>query len=75
MMFGDYMGNKEKLELLATKEIETIRFFGRGEVEEENFTPEQSKKFLAMSLCAFKKSKWNPPIEDPRDKKKKRKNN
>ena len=51
LYFGGIFGKKRELELLATKEIETMRIWTSDSYVEKDFTNEQSKKLMAITAC------------------------
>ena len=51
LYFGGIFGKKRELELLATKEIETMRIWTSDSYVEKDFTSEQSKKLMAITAC------------------------
>lgn len=51
LYFGGIFGKKRELELLATKEIETMRIWTSKSYIEKDFTIEQSKKLMAITAC------------------------
>lgn len=51
LYFGGYFGKKKELELLKTKEIETMRIWTSKSYVEENFTDDQSNELLKSLNC------------------------
>lgn len=51
LYFGGYFGKKKELELLKTKEIETMRIWTSKSYVEENFTEDQSNELLKSLNC------------------------
>lgn len=49
--FGDVFGKKKELRQLMEKEIETMRVWGRGKEEEQDFSEEDSKRLLTVFKC------------------------
>ena len=56
LYFGGAFGKKKELEMLRTKEIETMRVWTSKSFVEKDFTPEQSKELIQTIDC-LKKSK------------------
>lgn len=55
LYFGGYGGKKNELEMLRTKEIETMRIWTSKGYVEENFTSQQSKELMSVIDCLLKK--------------------
>lgn len=53
LYFGGALGNNDALNELQSKEIETIRVWTSDSYMQKDFTPEQSKKLLAINNCLF----------------------
>ncbi|WP_028873703.1 hypothetical protein [Psychroserpens burtonensis] len=51
LYFGNSFGKKKELEMLRTKEIETMRIWTSKSYVEEDFTPEQGKELMQTIVC------------------------
>ncbi|MEM6642621.1 MAG: hypothetical protein AAF616_06550 [Bacteroidota bacterium] len=51
LYFGGIFGKKRELELLTTKEIETMRIWTSKSYVEKDFSNEESKKLMAITAC------------------------
>jgi hypothetical protein len=49
--FGDVYGNRKDFAQILGKEIQTIRIDGRNNIEQQDFTSDQSKQLQQMAQC------------------------
>lgn len=53
--FGDVYGNKKEFAQILAKEVQTIRIDGRNNIEQQDFTSEESKQLQQMAQCISSK--------------------